>query len=196
MIRHISIVLSVVLALILASCGDKQLDTIYDSQEGNIAAIVESLTKSNESATVERNNGTVRVTVVPGEGAPLGDNGAVAFYYAGFYITGRSLSNNTLFATNYETFANSAKWAVSDSAAFNIATIRLGEDEIVSGLRDGLVGVKGGRTWRPAASPSISSGRSTASRPRSTSMATARVVSAKKRSPTSPQMPHWPIICG
>lgn len=144
MIRHISIVLSVVLALILASCGDKQLDTIYDSQEGNIAAIVESLTKSNESATVERNNGTVRVTVVPGEGAPLGDNGAVAFYYAGFYITSRSLSNNTLFATNYESFANSAKWAVSDSAAFNIATIRLGEDEIVSGLRDGLVGVKGG----------------------------------------------------
>ena len=142
--RHLSIVISVVLAIILASCGDKQMDSLYDTQESNIEGIVENLTKSSESATVQKNNGSVRVTVVQGEGAPLEDNGAVAFYYAGFYITGKSISNNNLFATNYETFANSIRWSVTDTTAFNIATIRLGEDKIVDGLRDGLVGVKGG----------------------------------------------------
>lgn len=132
------------LALVPVSCGDKQLESVYDNQEKNIESIVESLTNSNESATVERNNGTVRVTVVQGEGPALEDKGAVAFYYAGFYISSRSLSNNTLFKTNYETFANSAKWKVTDSTSFEITTLRLGEDEIVEGLRDGLVGVKGG----------------------------------------------------
>ena len=72
------------------------------------------------------------------------EGGAVSFYYAGFLISSSRLSNNTLFATNYDTFANSAGWAVSDSSTFTISTVKLGEDNLVEGLRNGLIGVKGG----------------------------------------------------
>ena len=72
------------------------------------------------------------------------EGGAVSFYYAGFLISSSRLTNSNLFATNYDTFANSAGWAVSDSSTFTISTVKLGEDNLVEGLRNGLIGVKGG----------------------------------------------------
>lgn len=139
-----TIALGAAISLLVFSCDKKQLATVYDNQEKNIEAIANSIASSAEDATVERNNGSVRVTVVKGEGAPLDEKGAVAFYYAGYFISGSSLNNTNLFATNYETFAKSARWNITDSTAFDIATLRLGEDEIVEGLKNGLVGVKGG----------------------------------------------------
>ena len=68
----------------------------------------------------------------------------MAFYYAGYFISGNNLSNSNLFATNYETFANSIKWNVTDTTSFEIMTIRLDESDIVEGLRKGLPGVNGG----------------------------------------------------
>jgi len=138
------IILFTVLTLLAASCDKKKMVSVYDSQAGNIEKIITSLTKSNTDATVEMNKGTTRVTVSQGEGAPLDENGAVAFYYAGYYISGGSLSSSNLFATNHETFAESVGWSLSDSSSFNITTLKLGEDDIVEGLRNGLVGVKGG----------------------------------------------------
>ena len=134
------------LALILvpASCGDKQLATIYDNQESNIEAISENLLNANEDATLERANGSVRITVVHGEGQPLEERGAVALYYAGYYISGRNLGSGNLFATNNESVANSARWAVTDTSSFDIVTLKLDDKDIVEGLRDGLLGVKGG----------------------------------------------------
>lgn len=137
-------VISLAALTLLSSCGKKQLETTYDSQESNIESIISSLTKSTEDAKVERNGGSVRVTVVEGEGAPLDEKGAVAFYYAGYFISGSSLSSSNVFATNYETFAKSIRWSLSDTTAFDITTVRLGEDELVEGLRNGIIGVKGG----------------------------------------------------
>lgn len=137
-------ILMAVLLVFAASCGKKQMETTYDRQESNIEAIVGSLTKSNPDATTEYNNGTVKVTVVHGDGEALEEGGAVSFYYAGFFISSSNLSNSNLFATNYDTFANSAGWAVTDSSTFTISTVKLGEDNLVEGLRNGLIGVKGG----------------------------------------------------
>jgi FKBP-type peptidyl-prolyl cis-trans isomerase len=136
--------ISVIIAFIATSCGDKQLDSLYDGQEKKIQSLVTNLTRNNNDATVESNNGSIRVTVVHGEGAPLSENGAVAFYYAGYYITSASLDKSTMFATNNESFANSQRWSTTDTTAFAITTIKLGEDDIVEGLKNGLVGVKGG----------------------------------------------------
>ena len=132
------------LLLLAASCTKKQLETTYDKQETNIQKIIESLTKANEDATVEYNKGSAVVTVVHGEGESLAENGAVSFYYAGYVVSGGSLANSNVFATNYETFAKSIRWNVTDSTSFNIKTVKLDEDELVEGLKNGLVGVKGG----------------------------------------------------
>ena len=132
------------LCILSASCGKKQMETTYEKQESNIQAIVSSLTKDNSNATTEYLNGSVRVTLTHGEGAELREDGAVSFYYAGFYISSTKISNNTLFATNYDTFASSARWSVTDSSAFDIKTVSLAKDDIVEGLRNGLVGVKAG----------------------------------------------------
>ena len=142
--RFLDIVATAAISLACASCGDKQLESTYDKQEGYIEAITESLTNGKEDAVVERNNGSVRITLVHGEGPALEENGAVAFYYAGYYLTGNKLSNSNIFATNDETVASSAKWVLTDSTVFSIATIRLGEDELSEGLKNGLLGVKGG----------------------------------------------------
>ena len=142
--RRLSVLLTLAASLLVVSCDKKRLESSYDTQEKYIEGIVSSLTKNNPDATVESNDGIVRVTVTRGEGAPLGENGAVAFYYAGYYLSGNSLSTSSLFVTNYETFANSVRWSVTDSTSFGIMTLRLDESDIVEGLKKGLPGVKGG----------------------------------------------------
>lgn len=142
--RLAAILFVTILALAAASCGDKKLDAAYDRQESDIEDLISNLTRGIDDATVEHNNGVTRVTVAHGDGEALDESGAVAFYYAGYVVTGKTLSNSNLFATNYEVFANSARWALTDSSSFEIATVRLGEDDLVEGLRKGLPGVKGG----------------------------------------------------
>ena len=143
--RRLTLLVSCAIAsLLAASCDKKQIESMYDKQESNIEGLIESLTKRTPEATVERNDGIVRITVAQGDGATLSDNGAVAFYYAGYVISGKTLSSGSLFATNYETFANSVGWAVSDTTAFDIMTLRLDDCDIVEGLKKGLPGVKGG----------------------------------------------------
>lgn len=142
--RRLIVILCAALALLAASCDKKQMETVYDKQESYIQSIVEKFSSSAEDVTVDINNGSVRVTVAQGEGSALQENGAVAFYYAGHFINGATLNASNLFATNYETYANSVRWKLTDSTAFDIMTIRLGQDEIVEGLRNGLPGVKAG----------------------------------------------------
>lgn len=142
--KKLAIITLGIIWFLASSCEKKQMETAYEKQESNIQAIVNSLTKANADATTDYNNGSVRVTTVHGEGQELQEDGAVSFYYAGFIITSSSLSNSNLFATNYDTFASSARWAVTDSSAFDIKTISLAKDDIVEGLKNGLIGVKGG----------------------------------------------------
>ena len=134
---------AVAICLLAASCDKESIKNAYGNQEKYIETIVENLEK-NGASTVTRNEGSVRVTVAEGEGEELREGGAVSFYYAGYFISTGSLSNSNVFATNYDTFAQSIGWAVSDSTAFAIQTVDLAEDNLVEGLRKGLVGVKGG----------------------------------------------------
>lgn len=129
--------------LVLASCENK-LESTYTKQEANIESIVSALTRADETATVDYHDGSVRVTVVHGEGEALESDGAVSFYYAGHVITSGSISNSNLFVTNYEDFANSVKWSISDTSAFKIKILDLSGEQIVAGLQKGLVGVKSG----------------------------------------------------
>ena len=142
--RRFTVIFLSLMTLLVASCNKKQLETTYDKQETNIQKIIESLKKANPEATVEYIKGSAVVTTVHGEGESLAENGAVSFYYAGYVVSGASLANGNVFATNYETFAKSIRWNVTDSTVFNISTVKLGEDDLVEGLKNGLVGVKGG----------------------------------------------------
>ena len=54
------------------------------------------------------------------------------------------ISTSNLFATNREAIAKAAGWTLSDKDAFKIETINLREQSIAEGLRNGLIGVKGG----------------------------------------------------
>lgn len=129
--------------LLAASCGKEALKTTYGKQEQYIESIVESLSK-DDTVSVTRNEGSVRVTIAEGEGEGLREGGAVSFYYAGYFISSGSLSPGNVFATNYDTFAESIGWTVSDSTTFAIQTVDLSEDDLVEGLRNGIIGVKGG----------------------------------------------------
>ena len=68
--RSVEIITAAAILLFAVSCTKKE-DTTYDRQESNIEAIVASLEKSNPDATTEYNNGSVKVTVVHGDGEAL-----------------------------------------------------------------------------------------------------------------------------
>lgn len=142
--KRIGIIILCGIMLAFAASCDKSLEATYSKQDKNIEALVSSLTSQNEDATVEYLGGTVRVTVVQGEGEALRKDGSVSFYYAGHYVNGSSLNVNNLFATNYELFASTSKWNVTDTTAFTIKTLTLSEEKVVEGLKTGLEGVRAG----------------------------------------------------
>ncbi len=131
-------------AIILAAGCNKSLEGAFNKQEENIEAIVASLTDSQSPDTLSYQNGAVRVTLVQGEGEPLSKKGTVSFWYAAYYISGNSLSANNLMTTNSKEIAESSGWAVSDSTILAIKSLDLSKDDIVEGLRNGIVGVKKG----------------------------------------------------
>ncbi len=136
-------VLVAIVSLLTVSC-QKDDNNLISVQEGYIETISNSLVSSDTTATITRNNGSVRVTVKQGEGEPLKENGAVSFFYAAYYLTGGSISRNNLFTTNYDIFASSENWSVTDSSSFRIRTVNFSEESLIKGLQDGMVGVRGG----------------------------------------------------
>lgn len=131
------------LALMLAaSCGKE--DSEKNSQESYIAAIAQSYANSDSTVTVTYLNGSTKVTLVHGSGDSLAANGTVSFYYAAFALTSSSLSLSNLFATNNAEIAESASWNLSDTTVFSPMTVDLDSDDLVNGLKNGLVGVQAG----------------------------------------------------
>lgn len=130
-------------AIGLISCN-KSLEKTFSRQGTDIEGVVTSLTRNNKDATVDYMDGVVRVTVVHGDGETLSGEGVVSFYYAGYLVNGKSISQSDVFTTNYDVFANSIKWNVTDPDAFTIATVNLAEESLVGGLETGLPGVKAG----------------------------------------------------
>ncbi|MCQ2143434.1 MAG: FKBP-type peptidyl-prolyl cis-trans isomerase [Bacteroidales bacterium] len=137
-------VYAVMAAVILSGgCMKQSLEQTYLKQEGKIDTYVSSTLAKDESYTVTYNNGSVRITLVPGDGPELEKDGVISFYYAGYTFTG-SISNSSLFATNHEETASSARWTVSGDDAFQVITADLSSTDFVEGLENGLAGVKAG----------------------------------------------------
>ena len=131
-------------AAMAVSCTKESVKTMYSTQEKWIESFINSQTSSNEDAYVVSNKGSQRVVVATGEGEELSENGTISFYYAGYVLKSSSISSSNLFATNKEEIATAASWNTSSEDRFDILTLNLSEADLVEGLKNGLVGVKGG----------------------------------------------------
>lgn len=126
------------------ACTEQATQAIFDKQETQIDNFVQAFTKTEGTYAVY-NQGSVRVVVVKGEDADsLRTDGVVSFYYALYKLSGTSVSASNLIATNNPEVAGSS-WSLSDESAFEIETVKLDESGYVDGLRNGLVGVRGGQ---------------------------------------------------
>ena len=135
------------MAVLVPACNKEAVQLAYDKQETNIANFVESQLKADNTATVTYKDGAVRVVLhdtVSREGLladTLRTGGTVSFYYAGYTLTGSSITASNLFATNHRETADAAGWRLSDTTAFKIQTITL-DDRLLDGLQRGLEGVR------------------------------------------------------
>ena len=142
-------ILSAVLlfAALASACNKQSVQSAYDKQETNIASFVAAQCKADETATVTYKDGVIRVTLhddLPREGLladTLRMGGTVSFHYAGYTLTGASISASNMFATNHKATADAAGWRISDTTAFHIQTLTL-DDRLLDGLQKGLEGVR------------------------------------------------------
>ena len=134
-------------AALVPACNKEAVQLAYDKQEANIASFVEAQLKADNTATVTYKDGTVRIVLhdtLHREGIladTLRNGGSVSFYYAGYTLSGSSVSNANLFATNHKKTADAAGWRLSDTTAFKIQTLTL-DDNLLDGLQRGLEGVR------------------------------------------------------
>lgn len=143
MTKGIRIAAALVAALTVLSCGKESDKSTYASQESKIETFVNSQLKSNESAYVVNNNGSTRLVLTEGSGEELRKDGTISFYYAGYVMSGTTLSSSNIFTTNVESLAKATGLPTEDGAC-DIATMDLSETDLVEGLANGLAGVKGG----------------------------------------------------
>ena len=139
-LRHIPVLL---LILSVFSCMKQQTENYYAKQEDAIEKFIQ---RSAPIRTVY-NDGAVRIVVndtLEREGLMLDTlsmGGTASFHYAGYILSGSSVSNSNLFATNHKETADAAGWAISDTTAFRIMTLSV-DDRLLDGLRYGLEGVR------------------------------------------------------
>lgn len=132
---------------LIAGCTKQSVQQAYDKQENNIAGFVANQTTSDKTATVTYKDGAVRVVLhdtLQREGLladTLRTGGTVSFYYAGYTLTGTTISGNNLFATNHKATADASGWKITDTTAFRITTLTL-DDRLLDGLQRGLEGVR------------------------------------------------------
>lgn len=131
-----------ILAVISCSCIKEKLEVTYNNQENRINTYIENALKKDTSYTTVNNKGSNRLTLKAGEGESLNADGNLTFYYAGYTFNG-NVSSAGLFATNREASATDAGWALTDMT-FEPLTVNLEDSDLLPGLKNGLVGVKGG----------------------------------------------------
>ena len=134
--------------IIFSSCVKEKLETTYNRQEDQIDKYIASNmyvkhTEDGQTRTdtleVVYNGGSSRLILEEGTGEKLTDKGTVSFYYAGYTFTGSKPSTATLFTTNHQETA--ASWALTDQD-FSLYTVDMRKEELVEGLKKGLVGVR------------------------------------------------------
>lgn len=140
--KRLLLILSAAFAL---SCTKEALQLTYDQQESKIEAFVKAIQASNETAYVVYNNGSTRVAVATDGSTKdsLDTGGTVSFYYAGYTLSGNSVSASNMFATNLEELAEASGWKLSDGD-YEVETVKQNDKNLLEGLRNGLLGVKNG----------------------------------------------------
>ena len=134
-------------AAVLTGCTQQSIQSTFDRQETQIASFVTARQNADEHATVVYKNGSVRITLhdtLAREGLradSLALGGTISFYYAGYTLSGTSVSASNLFATNRKETADESRWRITDTTVFKIQTTTL-DDTLVEGLRNGLEGVR------------------------------------------------------
>lgn len=136
-----------ILSLIILSfisCEKEEVKNRLNTQESYIEQFIESQVNADSTRYSVSNKGAYRVVLAKGKGEELTSNGTVSFYYAGYLLTGKTLNESTMFATNRKEIAETADWDTADVEKFAIKTITLSEAGLIDGLKKGLVGVMGG----------------------------------------------------
>ena len=152
MYKNVKKILASGLVLVLAlSCSKQNLKTAWSTQEDRIDSFIQSISTEADpdnpdaqyAHEVVYNGGSNRVVLREGTGEALADGGTVSFYYTGYVFQG-SISAANIFATNDMQTAQENSWEVTD-ASYDIKTVTLGGDDgLVTGLHNGLKGVKAG----------------------------------------------------
>lgn len=137
-------ILTAVSAVLAVSCTKQSLETLYSEQETAIDSYIETLIQNNPATEIEivYNNGANRAVLVQGDGTAAGSTSTVRVIYA-LYVFSRGVSTSNLVATNDEEVAAEAGWTLTDQD-FTPAAISLSDKNLISGLKNGLQGVKAG----------------------------------------------------
>lgn len=139
------------ICIMAPSCVKQKLEDSYNKQEANIDKyIAQNMLKDTlingikqtDTLTVVRNGGANRLVLKEGTGEPLGKKGSVSFYYAGYIFKG-NVSASNMFTTNRETSAVEAGWNLTD-ADYRIFETNIASNDLLQGIRDGLIGVQAG----------------------------------------------------
>ena len=134
-------ILLTLVSMLSTSCVKEKLEDIYNKQEDRIDTYIQG---KSDALDIVYNGGSSRVVTVEGDGEALAEGGTVSFYYAGYVFSGSKSSTN-MFTTNHRQTAEKAGWNLTD-AEYGLKYITLGKDELLNGLKNGLVGVKAGET--------------------------------------------------
>ncbi len=140
-----SIIISgLMLLLVAAACTKESINAVYAKQETLIENFIKARLDSDTTAYVVSGDCSERLVVKDTTGARLEADGTISFYYAGYVLNGSALAKKNMFATNNPDVARQTGWNLSDTAMFKVKTLNLADADLVEGLRDGLIGVRGG----------------------------------------------------
>lgn len=131
-----------IIQAVASSCVKEKLEVTYNKQETMINTYIENALKRDESYTTVNNGGSNRITYVQGEGEELKSDGNITFQYAGYIFNG-TVSMSGMFTTNREESAVDAGWDLTD-ASYEPLTLSLKDSDLIPGLKNGLIGTRGG----------------------------------------------------
>lgn len=146
-----TIYLLLLVCFCMVSCLKEKREVTFNNQETKIDTYISNKMYVKQTVDGEEKTDTLRVVyhkgssrlvLTEGTGEELKAGGTVSFYYAG-YTFSSSKSYSSMFATNHQETATAAKWELTD-ADYALATIDMGKNELIEGLRNGLTGVRSG----------------------------------------------------
>lgn len=143
--------------IVLSACSASSLENTYNSQESRIDSYLSGLVLTvldedgnpvldeqgkpvTRKPEIIHNNGSNRAVIKDGQGEELSSNGSATIYYAGYIFENQP---RKIFATNHRQTAEKENWATTETD-YEPFTIDMKDKNIITGLKNGLTGVKQG----------------------------------------------------